>query len=193
MSSKETPTQRTFIATVEDRPGVLARVVSLFRRRGYNIASLTVGRTHEPGTSHLTVVTEANADVARRIQADLHKLVNVLDVEMLAPEDAIVRDLALIKVSVSEETRPRVLDLCEGLRARVVDVDTDALTVQMSGTTEKIDGLLEALAPFGILEMVSTGAIAMARSGRRPDAPRYESSPPPEPKTDQDPSKHFAA
>jgi acetolactate synthase I/III small subunit len=167
MTDTETLPQRTFIATVEDRPGVLNRVVSLFRRRGYNIRSLTVGRTHQVGVSHLTVVTEADADVARRIQADLYKLVNILAVEDLSPADSVTRDLALIKVSAGIEQRPRILELCEVFRARVVDVGVDALTVEITGTADKLDGLLEVLRPFGVLEMVSTGAIAMSRGGRR--------------------------
>jgi acetolactate synthase I/III small subunit len=165
MSEPQTPTQRTFIATVEDRPGVLNRVVSLFRRRGYNIHSLTVGRTHQAGVSHLTVVTEADADVARRIKADLYKLVNVLAVEALSPEDSVSRDLTLVKVSADAALRARVLEVCEVFPARVVDVGVDTVTVEITGTAGKLDGLLEALRPFGILEMVSTGAIAMSRSG----------------------------
>ena len=163
----ETATQRTFIASVEDRPGVLNRIVSLFRRRGYNIVSLTVGRTHEPGVSRLTLVTEADADMARRIQANLYKLVNVLYVEDITKEDSVVRDLALIKVTATVETRPHVLQLCEVFRARVVDMGVDALTVEITGTPDKLDGLLDVLKPFGILEMVSTGAIAMTRGARR--------------------------
>jgi len=164
MTDPETHPPRTFIATVEDRPGVLNRVVSLFRRRGYNIRSLTVGRTHQAGVSHLTVVTEADDDVARRIQADLYKLVNVLSVEDLSAAEAVTRDLALIKVSAGVEQRPRVLELCDQFRARVVDVGVDVLTVEITGTADKLDGLFEALRPFGVLEMVSTGAIAMSRS-----------------------------
>jgi acetolactate synthase-1/3 small subunit len=160
------PSKRTFIATVEDRPGVLNRVVSLFRRRGYNIASLTVGRTHKPGVSHLTVVTEANDDVARRIRADLYKLVNVLFVKDLCADEAIVRDLALIKVSAGAEVRRRVLDLCEAYHARVVDVGEGTLTVELSATTDKIDSLIEALGPHGVLEMVTTGEIAMSGGHR---------------------------
>jgi len=168
MKDPDTYPQRSFIATVEDRPGVLNRVVSLFRRRGYNIRSLTVGRTHQPGVSHLTVVSEADADVARRIQADLYKLVNVLAVEDLSPADSVTCDLALIKVSAVGESRPRVIALCQASFARVVDEGAEAITVEITGTADKIDGLLEALRPFGVLEMVSTGAIAVSRSGHRP-------------------------
>jgi acetolactate synthase I/III small subunit len=172
MTDSETHPPRTFVATVEDRPGVLNRVVSLFRRRGYNIRSLTVGRTHQTGISHLTVVAEANADTARRIQADLYKLVNVLAVEDLSAAEAVTRDLALIKVSAAVDQRPRLLELCDVYRARVVDVGVDVLTVEITGTADKVDGLLEALGPFGILEMVSTGAIAMSRS-----APKVPATP----------------
>ncbi len=141
--------------------------MSLFRRRGYNIRSLTVGRTHQPGISHLTVVAEANADTARRIQADLYKLVNVLAVEDLSAAEAVTRDLALIKVNANATQRPHLLELCDVYRARVVDVGVDVLTVEITGTADKLDGLMEALRPFGILEMVSTGAIAMSRSAPR--------------------------
>lgn len=167
----ETPTERTFIAAVEDRPGVLNRIVSLFRRRGYNIVSLTVGRTHEVGVSRLTLVTEADADMARRIQANLYKLVNVLYVEDITQTDSVVRDLALIKVAATVETRSHVLQLCEVFRGRVVDMGVDALTVEITGTPDKLDGLLDVLAPFGILEMVSTGAVAMTRGARKIPSP----------------------
>jgi len=156
------PTKRTFIATLEDRPGALNRVVSLFRRRGYNIASLTVGRTHQPGVSHMTVVTEADADVARRIQADLYKLVNVLFVKDLCADSAVIRDLALVKVSAAPDVRPQLVQLCEARGARVVDTGEGTLTVEWSGARDALDGLLEALRPYGVLEMVSTGEIAMS-------------------------------
>jgi len=177
------PILRTFVAYVEDRPGVLNRVASLFRRRGYNIASLTVGRTHDPGISRMTVVMEADADAARRISANLYKLVNVLHVEDITHAEVVVRDLALIKVSVGQETRPQVLQLAEVFRARVVDLGIDAVTVEITGTQDKIDGLLDVLRPYGVLDMVRTGAIAMTRGARTSmpdptgDDPRLESSP----------------
>jgi acetolactate synthase-1/3 small subunit len=157
---------RTFIAYVEDRPGVLNRVTSLFRRRGYNIESLTVGRTNHPGVSRLTLVMEADADAARRIEANLYKLVNVLEVQDLTHASAVVHDLALIKVRATRETRAQVLQLCEACRARVVDMAQDALIVEMTGAQVTIDGLVEALTPFGVLEMVRTGAVAMTRGGQ---------------------------
>lgn len=155
------PILRTFVAYVEDRPGVINRVVSLFRRRDYNIESLTVGRTERPGVALLTIVMEADADAARRLEANLYKLVNVLEVHDLTHASTIVSDLALIKVRTTRETRVQVLQLCDVCRARVVDVTHDALIIEMTGTQMKIDGLIEVLAPFGIVEMVRTGAVAM--------------------------------
>jgi acetolactate synthase I/III small subunit len=174
---------RTLIAYVEDRPGVLDRIASLFRRRAYNIESLTVARTHRAGVSRITLVVEADAARARLVEANLYKLVNVLYVEDITHAEAVVRDLALIKVRADARRRPEILQLCEVFRARVVDVAPDALTVEITGTKDKIDGLLEVLRPYDILEMVQTGAVAMTRGSRRREldellAPRPVSEPP---------------
>jgi acetolactate synthase-1/3 small subunit len=156
-------TAHTFVAYVEDKPGVLNRVASLFRRRSYNIVSLTVGRTDLVGVSRLTVVMEADDDAARRIEANLYKLVNVLHVQDVTHEQLVSRDLALVKVRATPESRASVLQLGEVFRARVVDVAPLALTFEITGTADKIDGFLEVLRPFGVLEMVRTGLIAMTR------------------------------
>jgi acetolactate synthase-1/3 small subunit len=158
------PSLRTFIAYVEDLPGVLNRVTSLFRRRSYNIESLTVGRTHDEGVSRMTLVMEADDDAARRIEANLYKLVNVLKVEDTAHAATLVRELALIKVRADTATRPQVMQVCEVFRARCIDVGPAALVCEITGTGDKIDGLVEVLRPFGIVEMVRTGAVAMVRS-----------------------------
>ena len=155
---------RTFIAYVEDLPGVLNRVTSLFRRRSYNIESLAVGRTHEPGVSRMTLVLEADDDGARRIEANLYKLVNVLRVEDTAQRATVARELALVKVRANAESRPSVMQICEVFRARVIDVGPEALICEITGQAAKIDGFVEVLAPFGVLEMVRTGAVAMVRS-----------------------------
>jgi acetolactate synthase-1/3 small subunit len=160
--------ERTLVAYVEDKPGVLNRVSSLFRRRAYNIESLTVGRTSEEGISRMTVVLTTDDDTARRLTANLYKLVNVLRVDEL-DGGAVVRDLALVKVAVEAEKRAQVLQLCDVFRARVVDVATDALIVEITGTGDKIDGFVDVLRPFGIKEMVRTGAIAMTR-GKETDS-----------------------
>ncbi len=157
------PTMHTFIAYVDDQPGVLNRVVSLFRRRAYNIESLTVGRTDRDGISRITLVMSADDDQALRIAANLYKLVNVIRVEDITHAASVSRDLALVKVRADAETRAQVLQICEVFRARVVDVGSHALMVEITGTQEKLDGLVDVLRPFGILEMVRTGAIAMTR------------------------------
>ncbi len=113
---------RTFLATLEDRPGVLNRVASLFRRRAFNIESLTVGRTERPGVSRMTLVVRTDEDAARRLEANLYKLVNVLAVEDVTHAPTVVRELALIKVRANGDVRAAVMQLCEVFRARVVDV-----------------------------------------------------------------------
>lgn len=153
---------RTFITYVEDRPGVLNRVVSLFRRRGYNIESLTVGRTARHDVSRITIVLAADDDTARRIEANLYKLVNVLYVADVTEAAAIVREMAIIKVAAGNR-RAEILQLCEVFRARIVDVAPDSLSLEATGTQDKIDGLVDVLRPFGIIEMVRTGAVAMLR------------------------------
>jgi acetolactate synthase-1/3 small subunit len=165
MTALNSPTLRTFVAYVEDQPGVLNRIASLFRRRNFNIVSLNVGRTHEPGISRMTVVIEADDDKARRIEANLYKLVNVLSVEDITAQPNIVRDIALIKVKAPPENRSEVLQLCQVFRARAVDVGPDTLVVEITGTQDKIMGLLTILEPFGVLEMVQSGTVAMTRGG----------------------------
>jgi len=153
----------TFVVYVENKPGVLTRVASLFRRRAFNIDSLTVGRTERPEVSRMTITAEADQDQARRIEANLYKLVNVLLVENITHEPSIVRDLAMIKVAATHEARSHVLELASVFRARVVDVAPDSLTIEITGAEDKIDGLLEVLRPYGVLEMVRTGIVAMRR------------------------------
>jgi acetolactate synthase I/III small subunit len=155
--------QNIFVVHVENKPGVLTRVASLFRRRAFNIDSLTVGRTEKPNVSRMTIVVDTDVDSAKRIEAYLYKLVNVLRVENIAGDPSILRDLAMIKVACAHDTRPHVLDLANVFRARVVDVAPDSVTIEITGTEDKIDGLLEVLRPYGVLEMVRTGQVAMRR------------------------------
>jgi len=157
---------RTLVVHVENKPGVLTRVASLFRRRAFNIDSLTVGRTEKPEVSRMTITVEADDDQTRRIEASLYKLVNVLLVENLTNQRAIVRDLAMIKVAAKHEERSHLLQLVGVFRARVVDVAQESLAIEITGAEEKIDGLLEALEPFGVLEMVRTGIVAMRRGNK---------------------------
>ena len=162
--------QRTFIAYVEDLPGVLNRITSLLRRRNYNIVSLTVGRTEREGTSRMTIVVEADEDAATRIEANLYKLVNVLWVEDTSNAATVTRELALVKVRAGATERGEVMRLCDVFRARVVDVGPEALVAEITGSSDKIDGLVDVLRPFGVLEMVRTGAVAMLRSAEGSDA-----------------------
>ena len=159
------PTRRILIVYVEDRPGVLNRVASLFRRRGYNIISLNVGRTHEVGVSRITMVVEADDDTARIMEANLYKLVNVLSVEDSTQTPAVTLDLALIKARITPEQRAEALDLAERFRARVTDVGADTIMFEITGAREKIMEFVDYLRPYGITEMVQTGTVSMTRGG----------------------------
>jgi len=156
----------TFVVYVENKPGVLTRVASLFRRRAFNIDSLTVGRTEKPEVSRMTITVDADQDQARRIEANLYKLVNVLLVENITAEPTIVRDLAMIKVAATQAARSHVLELAGVFRGRVVDVAPESLIIEITGDEDKIDGLLEVLQPYGVLEMVRTGIVAMRRGSK---------------------------
>jgi len=154
---------RTLVAWVEDKPGVLNRVASLFRQRAFNIESLTVGHTQEPGVSRMTIVVDGERTDTEKVVQNLYKLVNVIKVEDVTEEPNVMRDLALIKVGASNGTRSEVMQIVETFRARVVDVGLETLTVEVTGTAEKINGLVEVLQPFGVAEMVRTGRVAMTR------------------------------
>ncbi|NOT04329.1 MAG: acetolactate synthase small subunit [Anaerolineales bacterium] len=155
----------TFIALVENKPGVLNRVASLFRRRNFNIESLAVGRTEKADISRMTVVVDCpNGDLdAHKIEANLYKLVNVIDVQDVTHQPSVTRDLALIKVMVGPEKRAEVNSLAEIFRARIVDVAVDSVIVEITGTEDKIEGMIELLRPTGIVEMVRTGQVSMTR------------------------------
>ena len=156
--------KRTLIARVEDKPGVLNHVASLFRRRAFNIESLTVGHTETPGVSRMTIVVDSTRTDAEKVAQNLAKLVNVIRVDDISDAPAVMRDLALIKVETPDtRTRAELMQIVETFRARVVDVGLEVLIVEATGTEEKIDGLVEVLSPFGIVEMVRTGRVAMVR------------------------------
>lgn len=155
----------TLVILVEDKPGVLNRVASLFRRRAYNIESLTVGHTDMPGISRMTVTVEGDQYHVERLTAYLYKLVNVIQVEDLTEKKMVSRDLALIKVNTGSEKRAEIFQMVEVFRARVVDVTNHSLIIEITGDSDKIDGFVELLKPLGIIEMVRTGAVAMERGG----------------------------
>src|SRR5690349_16138760 len=162
----------TFAVYVDNKPGVLNRVSSLFRRRAFNIESLTVGHTETPGVSRMTVVVDTDEYGARRLEAHLHKLVPVRRVDDITATPSISRDLALIRVAATCEARTHVMQLVDVYRARIVDVSPESLVVETTGTVDKIDSLLEVLRPFGVVEMVRTGRVSMGRglgAVRRPE------------------------
>jgi acetolactate synthase-1/3 small subunit len=154
---------RTFVVYVEDKPGVLNRIASLFRRRAFNIESLNVGHTHEPGVSRMTIVVQADEDMARRFEANLYKLVNVLRVDEVTALPCVIRHLALIKILLEPDKRAHAIEVCNVFRAHVVDIAPEAMIVEITGSQEKIDGFVAVLQPFGVAEIVRTGAIAMKR------------------------------
>lgn len=165
----ETQTQHKVmvVALVENKPGVLNRVASLFRRRSYNVDSLTVGRTHRPHVSRMTIVVNTARANATLISENLKKLVNVIDVRILRDEPYVSRDLALIKVRTNDtESYNRVAEICEKYPARIVDIGTEVAIIEMTGTEGLIEDLIDELVPVGIIEMVRTGVVAMARGTR---------------------------
>jgi acetolactate synthase I/III small subunit len=155
--------QHTLITLVENRPGVLNRVASLFRRRNFNIESLTVGRTERADISRMTIVVDCKAEDIARIEANLYKLVNVIDVQDVTGQAAIIRDLALIKVTAQPNRRSEVTALADIFRARVVDVAPESLLLEITGTEDKIESLIELLRPIGVQEVVRSGQVAMMR------------------------------
>ncbi len=155
--------RHTFVALVEDKPGVLNRVVSVFRRRAFNIESLTVGRTHLEGVSRMTIVVDSDDTDVERIMPYMYKLINVLQVEDLTFAPRVSRDLAMVKINATPENRADVMKLAEVFRARVVDVTNTSLIIEITGDEDKIDGFVDVLRPYGIIEMVRTGIVAMER------------------------------
>lgn len=161
----------TFTVYVQDRPGVLNRMVSLFRRRAFNIESLAVGPSETPGLSRMTIVVRTDDGGAARMQAQLLKLIDVVRVDDLTTAPAIIRELALIKVSADHHTRAGIMHLAQAFQARVVDVSADSLVMEVCGSEARVDGLVEVLRPYGVLELMRTGRAAMARTGRADTAP----------------------
>ncbi len=155
--------QHTLIAKMENKPGVLNRIASLFRRRNYNIESLNVGHTEDPSISRMTIVIESTNEAVQIVQANLYKLVNVIDVQDVTNMPIVARDLALIKVEATPDRRAEIASLADIFRAKIVDVAPDSVIVEITGTEEKIEGLIELLMPMGVIEMVRTGQVAMLR------------------------------
>lgn len=155
--------KHTLVARVLDQPGVLVRVVSMFRRRAFNVESLTVGHSETPGISRMTFVVDASRVPSRLVEANLRKLVPVVEVHDVTHLPTVSRELALIRVTCPPTDRSEINDLISIFRARIVDVAPETVIVEITGDVEKVDGLVELLRPRGIVEMVRTGKVAMAR------------------------------
>lgn len=148
---------------VENKPGVLTRIAGLFARRGFNIDTLTVGPTDDPEYSRLTLTVDGALHPIDQVTKQLHKLINVLKIRDLEPADTVARQLALFKVTAEGQQRAEVLQLCEIFRGKVVDVTRKSLIIELTGTVEKIEALEAQLRPFGLVEMMRTGELAIAR------------------------------
>jgi acetolactate synthase-1/3 small subunit len=156
----------TLSVLVEDKPGVLARVASLFSRRGYNIQSLAVGATEQKDMSRMTIVVNVEDSPLEQITKQLNKLVNVIKIVEQEPDNSVDRELALIKVRADATTRSQVIEAVNLFRAKVVDVSTESLTIEATGTPEKLEALLRVLEPYGIRELVQSGVVSLSRGPR---------------------------
>jgi acetolactate synthase-1/3 small subunit len=155
--------KHTVIAWMEDKPGVLNRVAGLFRRRNFNIESLTVGHSETPGISRMTFVVDGDARQVRQVQTQLSKLINVTEVRDVTDEPSVIRELALVKVNADSTNRSEILQLVDIYRASIIDVAMDSLVIQITGPEERVNSLIRLLENFGIKEMVRTGRVAMVR------------------------------
>ena len=159
-------TRHTLSVLVENKPGVLARIAGLFSRRGFNIESLAVGPTEHPEVSRMTIVLAVDAIPLDQVRKQLDKLINVLKIVELEPEQSVQRELLLVKVRADLGTRSHVLETAQLFRAKVVDVAQDAVTIEATGTRDKLDALIRVLEPFGVRELVQSGMVALGRGPR---------------------------
>jgi len=166
MATAENVRTHTLSVLVEDKPGVLARVAALFSRRGFNIQSLAVGATEQKDMSRMTIVVSADEAPLEQITKQLNKLINVIKIVEQDEVNSVARELALIKVRADATTRGQVIEAVNLFRAKVVDVSTESLTVEATGTQEKLDALLRVLEPYGIREIVQSGVVSLSRGPR---------------------------
>jgi len=160
--------KHTLVALVEDRPGVLNRVASLFRRRSFNIESIAVGHAEQPDLSRMTIVVEGDAAKVEQVRKQLDKIIEVVKIVDITEEDMVARELALIKVKATASTRSEIIQIVDIFRANIVDVASDSLIIEVTGDEEKVDSLLNLLRGFGIKEVARTGRIALTRGGIGP-------------------------
>ena len=158
-------TKHTMVALVEDKPGVLNRISSMFRRRGFNISSLAVGHSEMPDLSRMTFVVDGDDATVEQVTKQLYKLIDVVRVTDLSNEEIVTREMALVKVRANAQIRSEIIQIVDIFRANIVDVDPDTLIIEITGDEDKIQSLLEMLKPFGIREVMRTGRVAMIRGG----------------------------
>ncbi len=158
--------QHVLSLLVEDKPGLLTRVAGLFARRGFNIHSLAVGTTEVPGLSRITVVVDVEGAPLEQVTKQLNKLINVLKIVELEPDQSVQREHMLVKVRIDAGTRSQILEAVNLFRARVVDVAPDSLVIEVTGDSQKIEALLRVLEPFGIKEIAQSGLLAMGRGSK---------------------------
>ena len=163
----DSSTKHTLVALVEDKPGVLNRVASLFRRRGFNIESLAVGGCEQADLSRMTIIVIGDSARVEQIRKQLDKLVNVVKVSDITDEDMVARELALIKVKATDSTRSEIMQIVDIFRANIVDVALDSVTVEVTGDEVKVESLIKLLRGFGIKETSRTGRIALTRGATR--------------------------
>ncbi len=154
---------------VENQPGVLTRTSGLFSRRGYNIESLTVGQTHDPEVSRMTIVVDGDNQVIEQVVKQLDKLIDVIDVRDITQDEHVDRELVLIKVAAEPEVRGEIMQIVDIFRARIVDIGQSSLIIECTGDEGKIRAIEKSLTPFGIQELVCTGKIAMVRGIKHED------------------------
>jgi acetolactate synthase I/III small subunit len=156
-------TKHSLVAIVQDKPGVLNRMVSLFRRRGFNIESIAVGHSEVPHLSRVSITVAGTAAMVEQVRKQLDKLIDVVKVSDISAEKVTVRELALVKVKAGSATRGEIIEIADIFRANIVDVASDSLTIEITGDEDKIDSMLKLLRGFGIKEIARTGRIAMVR------------------------------
>jgi len=166
-------TKHTLVAIVEDKPGVLNRMASLFRRRGFNIESIAVGRSEFPHLSRVTIIVNGSNAMVEQVRKQLDKLIDVVRVSDISAEKITVRELALVKVKANSATRSEIIEIADIFRANIVDVAADSLTIEITGDEDKIDSMLKLLRGFGVREIARTGRVAMVR-GNLGAAPKEE-------------------
>jgi len=178
------PSKHTLVALVENKPGVLNRIASLFRRRGFNIESIAVGRCETPNLSRMTIVVGGTNISVEQVRKQLEKVIDVVRVSDISEENIVARELALIKVKASSSNRSEIIQIVDIFRANIIDVAADSLTVEVTGDEDKINSLSSLLRGFGIKELARTGRIAMPRGGASPISVEKESKSLPKPESD---------